>query len=160
MAAVRRLGFLNVWNFNCWFGGPICVIVPYVVQIGQTVAEISQFFGYFRMTAAAILDFLNFKSVKVLTVKRVELRHRVKFRRNRCDHGRDITICRIFKMAAAAILDFWKYKFLTVGRVMSVELRHFAIFCRNRSNCGEDMPVFDFIWWRLLPCWICEIWNF
>ena len=37
-------------------------------------------FGFFRMSAADILDFLNFEFVTVQTVKRVELRHSAKFR--------------------------------------------------------------------------------
>ena len=40
-------------------------------------------FGFLRMAAAAKLDFFNFKFLTVLTVKRVQLRHRAKFRRNR-----------------------------------------------------------------------------
>jgi len=44
MAAIRHLGFLKVPNFNCWFGSEgqyVCVIMPNVVPIGQTIAEIS-----------------------------------------------------------------------------------------------------------------------
>ena len=58
-------------------------------------------FRFFKMAAAAILDFWNFKFLMVGTVKRVELRHHAKFRWNRPKRGQDI-----FKMAAAAILDF------------------------------------------------------
>ena len=35
---------------------------------------------FFKMAADAILDFRNFKSLTVGTVKRVELRHHAKFR--------------------------------------------------------------------------------
>jgi len=49
MAAVCHLGFFKVRNFNCWSGsGLICVIMPNVVPIGQTVAEISRFFLIFQ----------------------------------------------------------------------------------------------------------------
>jgi len=91
------------------------------------------------MSAAAILDFQNLKFLKVGTVKRVELRNRAKFCRNRSNRGRDMVIFRFFNMAAAAILDFYNFKFLTVGTVKKVELRQCAIFHRNRSNHGRDM---------------------
>jgi len=47
-----------------------------------------------------------FKFLTVGHVKKVELRHRTKFRRNGMKRGRDMVIVRFFKMAAAAILDF------------------------------------------------------
>jgi len=59
-----------------------------------------------------------------------------KFRRNRLNCGRDMTI---FKMAAGAILDFQNLKFLTFGTVKRAELRNHAKFCRNRSTRGRDM---------------------
>jgi len=37
-----------------------CITLPNFVASGQTVAEISQFFGFFNTAAAAILDFKNF----------------------------------------------------------------------------------------------------
>ena len=61
---------------------------------------------FFKMAAAAILDFENFKFLTVVAVKRVELHHRAKFRPNRPNCGCDMAIFRFFKMAAAAILDF------------------------------------------------------
>jgi len=44
------------------------------------------------MAAAAILDFENLKFLTVGTVKRVELRHYAKFRRNRSKRGRDMSV--------------------------------------------------------------------
>ena len=93
------------------------------------------------MEPAAILDFRNFKFLKLGTVKRAELRHRATFRWNRPKRGQDIAIYRFFKMAAAAILDFKNFKSLTVRRVASDELRHSAKFRRNRSERGRDMLV-------------------
>ena len=61
---------------------------------------------FFKMAAAAILDFQNFKFLTVGAVKRVELLQRAKFRQNWLNCGRDMAIFRFFKMAAAAILDF------------------------------------------------------
>ena len=96
-------------------------------------------FLFFKMAAAAILDFRNFKFLTVGALKRVELRHHAKFRRNRPKRGRDTAIYRFFKMAAAAILDSKNLKFLTVGRVTSDELRHCTKFRRNRLKRGRDM---------------------
>jgi len=70
---------------------------------------------YYPALAAAILDFRNLKLLTVGTVKKLELRHYAKFRRNRSNRGRGIAILQFFKMAAAAILDFKNFKFLTVG---------------------------------------------
>jgi len=47
-------------------------------------------FRFFKMAAAAILDFRNFEFLTVGCVTNVKLRHRSKFRRNRSDRGRDI----------------------------------------------------------------------
>ena len=80
------------------------------------------------MAAAAILDFKNFKFLTVGTVKRVEVLHRAKFRKNWSNHGWNMAIFLFFKMAAAAILDFRNFKFLTAGAVKIVELRHHAKF--------------------------------
>jgi len=74
-------------------------------------------FRFFKMAAAAILDFKNLKFLTVVTVKKVELHQCAKFRWNWSNCGRDITIFRFIKMAAAAILDFRNFKFLTVGTV-------------------------------------------
>jgi len=96
-------------------------------------------FRFFKMATAANLDFPNFIFLTVGTVKRVELRHRVKFRWNRPNRGQDIAIYRFFKMAADAILDFKNFKFLTVATFKRVKLHHCAKFRRNRSKRGLDM---------------------
>jgi len=44
-------------------------------------------FRFFKMAAAAILDFGNFKFLTVGTLKRLELRQRAKFCRNRSKRG-------------------------------------------------------------------------
>jgi len=69
------------------------------------------------MAATAILDFLNFKILTVVTFKRVELHLRAKFCQNRSNRGQDMGIFRFFKMTAAAILDFQNFKFSTAGTV-------------------------------------------
>ena len=63
-------------------------------------------FRFFKMAAAAILDFLNFKLLTVGRLKRVEMRCRAKLGQNRSNHGGDMTIFRFFKTAAAAVLHF------------------------------------------------------
>ena len=44
-------------------------------------------FRFFKMAAAAILDFRNFKFLMVGTINRVKLHHRAKFRQNRSNRG-------------------------------------------------------------------------
>jgi len=63
-------------------------------------------FLFFKMAAAAILDFSNFKFLTVGQLKRFEMRLRAKFDQNRSKRGRDMAIFRFSNMAAAAILDF------------------------------------------------------
>ena len=67
-------------------------------------------FRYFKMAAAAVLDFRNLTFLTVRTVKRVKQHHGAKFRRNRLNRGRDMAIFRYFKMSAAAILHFKNFK--------------------------------------------------
>ena len=69
-------------------------------------------FGFFKMAAAAILDFGNFEFLTVGRVTSVELRHLAEFRRNRSNCGRDIEIFRFFKKADAAMLYFKNFNFL------------------------------------------------
>ena len=99
-------------------------------------------FQFFKMAAAAILDFENFKFLTVGAVQRVKLHHRAKFHQNRSKRGLDMVILRFFKMAAAAILDFGIFK--TVGVVKRVEMHHHKKFRQNRSNCNRDMVIFRF----------------
>ena len=48
-------------------------------------------FRFFKMAAAAILDFLKFQIFNGRTVNRVELHHmRAKFRQNRSNRSRDM----------------------------------------------------------------------
>jgi len=58
LPAVRHLGFLKLQISNCGthHKESNCVTMPNFVAIGQTVAEISQFW-IFQEAAAAILDF-------------------------------------------------------------------------------------------------------
>ena len=49
-------------------------------------------FRFFKMAAAAILDFGNFKFLTVVMLKSVELRLHAKFCRNRSNRGCDMAI--------------------------------------------------------------------
>ena len=51
-------------------------------------------FRFLKMAAAAMLGFKNFK---FSTVKKVEVRQRAKFRRNRLNCGRDMVIFRFLR---------------------------------------------------------------
>jgi len=62
------------------------VIVPNFAKIGLTVPDMADF-RFFKMAAAAILDFGNLKFITVGTLKRVELRLHAKFCRNRSKRG-------------------------------------------------------------------------
>jgi len=68
-------------------------------------------FRFFKMAAAAILDFSNFKFLTVRQLNRFEMRLHAEFGQNRSKRGRDMAIFRFSKMAAAAILDFTFLKF-------------------------------------------------
>jgi len=76
--------------------------MPNHLAISQSVAVLR----FFKMAAAAMLDFKIFEILTVGTVRRVELRHHAKFRRNPSHRGADMAIFRFFNMAAAVILDF------------------------------------------------------
>ena len=64
-------------------------------------------FEFFKMVAAAILDFTNFNFLTVGTVKIVELHQFAKFRRNRSNCGQyNMAIFRFLKLEAVASWDF------------------------------------------------------
>ena len=79
--------------------------MPNFVAIGQTVVEISRFW-IFQDGGSHNLGFFKFCILKIRMVMKDELRHCAKFRRNRSNHGGDMSVFYFFKMAAAAILDF------------------------------------------------------
>jgi len=54
------------------------------------LATVMVIFRFFKMAAAAILDFKNFKFLTVGTVKKVKLHQFSKFHRNRSNRGRDM----------------------------------------------------------------------
>jgi len=83
----RHLGFL-FFIFNGRNGQEcrttsLCQILSKLL----TAVDISHFSFFFKMAAAVILDLRNLKLLTVSTVKKVEPRHRAKFRRNRSNRG-------------------------------------------------------------------------
>ena len=67
-----------------------------LVEIGQTAAEIWQFFDYFKMAVAAILNLQNFKFLRVGQLKRGEMRRHSKCGQNRSNRGENMAIFRFF----------------------------------------------------------------
>ena len=64
-------------------------------------------FRFFKMAAAAILDFSNFKLLTVGQLKRIEMRRRAKFGQNRSKRGGDIAI---FQDGGRRHLGFFKFQ--------------------------------------------------
>ena len=94
-------------------------------------------FRFFKMAAAAIVDFQNFKFLKVRTVE-IELRRDAKFCQCWSNAGRDMTFFSIFQHGGGRHLEY--FKFQTVVAVESVKLRHGAKFHWYRLNRGRGMP--------------------
>jgi len=89
-------------------------------------------FQYFKMAAAAILDFQNFKFLTVGWLKRVELLRRATFGRNQSNHCGDMTIFRFFQDGGrppswiCCVSDWTTYKgrlvvFITVHNLVGID---------------------------------------
>ena len=105
---------------------------------GQNMA----IFRFFKMAAAAILDFRNYTFLTVGHVMIVD-RH-AKFRGDRSNRGRNMAIFRFLKMAAAAILEIQNYKFLTVGRSKGsnyVTMPNFVKIARNAAEINVSFNI-------------------
>jgi len=78
-------------------------------QISLKLLELRPRYGDFsiflKMATAIIFDFNSFTFLTVGTVKKVELHHCAKFRRNRLHRSRDMVIFQFFKIAAATFFD-------------------------------------------------------
>ena len=121
-----------------------CLIVPNLVKIARTAAEIWQFFfRFFKMAAAAILDLWNFKFLMVWAVKRVDLHHHAKFRQNRSNRGRDMAFFIIFpRWRSSATLDLWCVWWDHPRRAFG-GLYHCAKFGWNRCSSFDNMHLFS-----------------
>ena len=122
----RRVMFLKLQISNCGTHRWCRITSPCQIS-WRSVKPLSRYLdlGFFKMATAAILDFWNFKFLTVGTVKSVELH--AKFRQNRSNRGRHITIFRFSKMAAVAV-------------------RHFGFAIRVSVPPAKD------IWWSLSLC--------
>jgi len=87
--------------------------MPNVIKIGQTVAEIWRF-NHFQNGGHPPSWIFEIQFLTVGVVKNPILHHCTKFRKDRSNHCRDISISVIFKNVLAAILDFQKFEILTV----------------------------------------------
>ena len=97
-------------------------------------------FRFYKMAAAAILNFRNFKFLTVGTLKRFELRPHAKFCQNRSYRGRDMAIFRFFKMAAVRHLGL-------VLRVLGPPTKSIcdcAKFGGNRCSNFDSMQILIF----------------
>ena len=109
-------------------------------------------FRSFNMAAAAVLDFGNFKCLTVVTLKRVELRLRVKFCRTRSNRGWDMAIFQFFKMAAVRQLGFSKvgnFNFRSHSEAQYAS--PYQNFAKIGQTIPEIWPIFDFSRWRTPP---------
>jgi len=60
----------------------LCVTLQNLIKIGQAVAEIWRFNGFYQMAPSAILDLSDSKILTVAAVKMPILHHRTKFRKH------------------------------------------------------------------------------
>ena len=112
-----------------------CVIMPNFLAIGRKVAEIMAIFEFFKMAAAAILDFNNLKYLTV-TVKNVKLHHFAKFRQNRSNRGRNMVIFYFLKDGSRCHLGFSKF-YIFNGRTRQE--------CRPASPCQISWRSLKFL---------------
>ena len=92
-------------------------------------------FRFFKMAAAAILDFLNFKLLTVGWFRRAELLRRAKFGRNRSNYCRDMTIFRFFQDGGRP--PSW----ICYVCVRTTHERHLAVFIAVQNLVGIDTVV-------------------
>ena len=118
-------------------------------------------FRFFRMAAAAILDFWNLKFLTVGTVKRVDLRQRAKFCQNRSNCGRDMAISQFFQDGGRPP------SLICNARVGITHEGHLVVFVTVQNLVGIDAVVliictfFDFAilaWKRLFTPQNCFFW--
>ena len=116
MAAVCHLEYSKVGNFNSRSGsGEHCASYAKFREDTLNRSGDMADFRFFKMAAAAILDFGNFKFLTVGTLKRVELRLHAKFCRNRSNLVWDMTIFRFFQDGGRPpcwISKSWKFQLL------------------------------------------------
>ena len=106
---------------------------------------------FFKMAAAAIFDFWNFKFLTVGTLSRVELHNHAKFRRNCSNHGWDMAIFRFSRWRPPP-------SWICNACVGTIHEGHLVVFITVQNLAGIDAVVlivctfFDFAslaWKRL-----------
>ena len=101
-------------------------------------------FRFFKMAAAAILDFGKFKFLTVGTLKRVK----VSMRANFVEIAQTAAEIRRFfdfsRSRRSAILDFQKFEISTSGPIRRPNMRHRTNFREDRSNRSGDIANFRF----------------
>ena len=90
-------------------------------------------YRFFMMAASAILNFQKLKISTSSPIRRPNMRHRTKFRKDRSNRSGDVADFRFSRWRPPPSCFFGNFKFLTVGTLKRVELRVRAKFCRNRS---------------------------
>ena len=116
---------------------PIRISVPNLVEIGQTVAEISHLMD-FQDGSRRHLEFSKFQNVANSFLGRPHLHHPAIFRRDWPTHRGDIEVFRFCKMASVRHLGFRIVLFLGFIGVGSAHTRQCAKFGRNWLNgCGD-----------------------
>ena len=90
-------------------------------------------FRFFKMAAAAILDFRNLKLLTIGRLKRDELHRLAKFGRNRRNRWRDTTIFRFFKMTAVHHLGF-----VIIMCVQTIREGYLVFFITVQNLAGID----------------------
>jgi len=75
-------------------------------------------FRFFKMATVRHIhiEFLKFEILTVSTVWRASMTHHAKFRANRSNHCRDMTVYSTFKMVAVRLLGFLKVAARTLLR--------------------------------------------
>jgi len=114
-------------------------------------------FRFFKMAAAAILDFSNFKFLTVARLKRAELRRRAKLGGNPSKRGRDMAI---FQDGGRRHRGFFKFQMFN-GR--TAEEGRTVSPCQIWSKSAKPRPrypvwrFFDFQDGGRPPSWICYV---
>ena len=85
----RPLDFINFIFFNSW-NGQECRTTSLCQILSKSLEMRSRYRNFILPPLSWILQILNF--LTVVLAKKVELRHRAKFRRNRSNRGRDMQV--------------------------------------------------------------------
>ena len=118
-------------------------------------------FRFFKMAAAAILDFSNFKFLTVGRLKMAELGRHAKFGRNRSKCGRDIW--RFFDFSRWRPPTSWIFQISNFYRSDASRSPN-CVALQNLVDIGQNAAeiwrFFHFSRWRPPPSWIFQISNF